>query len=250
MSDGGGAPRRKALIEVRHVSKIYKTGTKVSALSSLSLEFQSGEFTAIAGPSGSGKSTLLNLLGTLDTPTQGEIYFEGRRISDLPPEQTADFRLRMLGFIFQAYNLIPVLTAVENTEYPLILQDAPPAERRARAMEALKSVGLEALADRRPDMLSGGQQQRVAVARSMVHRPRVVLADEPTANLDSKTAAALMDLMQSLNREHGLTFIFSSHDPVVLSRATRVVHIRDGRLVDPSEAHPAPERKPDPDGVA
>jgi putative ABC transport system ATP-binding protein len=250
MSDGQGHshPGHKPLIEVRHLSKVYKAGTKVPALTGLNLEFHAREFTAIAGPSGSGKSTLLNLIGTLDTPTQGEILFEGRKVSDLSAEETADFRLRQLGFIFQAYNLIPVLTAVENTEYPLVLQGVAAKERRARAMDALQSVGLETMAHRRPDMLSGGQQQRVAVARSMIHRPMVVLADEPTANLDSKTAASLMDLMQELNRDSGLTFIFSSHDPVVLSRATRVVHIRDGRLVDPSEAHPAPERRPD--GVA
>ncbi len=238
MFDGGTHPH--PLIEVRHVTKVYKSGTKVSALSGLSLEFQSGEFTAIAGPSGSGKSTLLNLIGTLDAPTHGEIFHGGRKVTGLTPEELADFRLRHLGFIFQAYNLIPVLSAVENTEYPLVLQKVPAHERRARAMEALRSVGLESLAHRRPDALSGGQQQRVAVARSMVHRPMVVLADEPTANLDSKTAASLLDLMQGLNREQGLTFIFSSHDPAVLSRATRVVHIHDGKLAD----------SPAPDGVA
>ncbi len=220
------------LIELRHVSKVYKAGTKVPALTGVSLSFSAGEFSAIAGPSGSGKSTLLNLIGTLDAPTSGEIFFEGRRVSDLGPQQTADFRMRSLGFIFQAYNLIPVLSAVENAEYPLVLQGAPSGERRARALEALRWVGLEALAHRRPDMLSGGQQQRVAVARSIVHRPSVVLADEPTANLDSKTAVALLELMQGLNAEHGITFIFSSHDPAVLSRARRVVPIRDGRLVD------------------
>ena len=225
-------PSHTPLIELRHVSKVYKAATKVPALTGVSLAFQAGEFSAIAGPSGSGKSTLLNLIGTLDAPTSGEIFFEGRRISDLPPERTADFRMRALGFIFQAYNLIPVLSAVENAEYPLVLQGAPKAERRARAMEALRWVGLETMAHRRPDMLSGGQQQRVAVARSIVHRPSVVLADEPTANLDSKTAVALLELMQGLNADHGITFIFSSHDPAVLSRARRLVSIRDGRLVD------------------
>ncbi len=225
------------LIQLRHVTKIYRSGTKVSALTSLSLEFAAGEFSAIAGPSGSGKSTLLNLIGTLDRPTQGEVLYQGRRVSDLGAEETADFRLRTLGFVFQAFNLIPVLTAVENTEYPLVLQGLPKPERRARALEALRWVGLEGLALRRPDMLSGGQQQRVAVARSIIHRPMVVLADEPTANLDSKTASSLLDLMESLNREHGITFIFSSHDPTVLSRARRVVHLHDGRLSDPHEAH-------------
>jgi putative ABC transport system ATP-binding protein len=239
MFDGDGGHKEHPLIEVRRVSKEYRTATKVAALTSLSLEFQSGEFTAIAGPSGSGKSTLLNLIGTLDEPTHGEILHQGRKVTGLSPEELSDFRLCKLGFIFQAYNLIPVLTAVENTEYPMVLQGVPADERRARAMDALKSVGLEALAHRRPDALSGGQQQRVAVARSMVHRPTVVLADEPTANLDSKTSASLLDLMQGLNRDHGLTFIFSSHDPAVLSRATRVIHIRDGRLVDDAEARAA-----------
>ena len=218
------------LISAHRVSKVYDGGAKTPAISDLSVDFFPGEFAALAGPSGSGKSTLLNLIGTLDQPTHGEIRFEGRVVSGLSPEDLAEFRMFNLGFVFQAYNLIPVLSAVENTEYPLVLQGAPKAERRARAHEALKWVGLEALAERRPDMLSGGQQQRVAVARSIVHRPKVVLADEPTANLDSKTAASLLDLMQGLNREHGITFIFSSHDPAVLSRASRIVPIRDGRL--------------------
>jgi putative ABC transport system ATP-binding protein len=174
--------------------------------------------------------------------------FDGRCVSSLSPQDAADFRLPSLGFIFQAYNLIPVLTAVENVEYPMVLQRLPHAQRRAKALEALDWVGLKDLADRMPAKLSGGQQQRVAVARAIAHRPMVVLADEPTANLDSKTSAALLDLMLKLNKEHNITFLFSSHDPVVLSRARRVVHIRDGRLVDPSEAVPAAERR-DPDGV-
>ncbi len=226
------------LIEVRGVTKVYKSGTKVAALSRLSLSFSRGEFTAIAGPSGSGKSTLLNIIGTIDAPTEGEVLYEGRNVSALSADASADFRLRGLGFIFQAYNLIPVLTAEENVEYPLVLQGVTKAERRARAREALGWVGLQDLGERRPDKLSGGQQQRVAVARAIAHRPMVVLADEPTANLDSKTAAQLLDLMLGLNKEHGITFIFSSHDPAVLSRARRVVHIRDGCLVDPSEAAP------------
>lgn len=227
------------LIEVRRVTKVYAHSAKVSALNGLSLSFSAGEFTAVAGPSGSGKSTLLNLIGTLDRPTHGEIFYEGRRVSDLPEEELADFRLRNLGFVFQAYNLIPVLTAVENAEYPLVLQGVPRAPRRERSLEVLRWVGIEGLAHRRPDLLSGGQQQRVAVARAIVHRPLVVLADEPTANLDSKTAASLLDLMQGLNRAHGITFIFSSHDPAVLSRASRVVQIRDGKLADcaPLAAH-------------
>ena len=227
------------LIEVRGVSKIYRQGSNLAALNHLSVEFTQGEFTAIAGPSGSGKSTLLNLVGTLDAPTEGEILYEGRQVSQLSADELADFRLRSLGFIFQAYNLIPVLTAQENVEYPLVLQGVEKAARRRRSLEALDAVGLKGFANRRPDALSGGQQQRVAVARSIVHAPKVVLADEPTANLDSKTAAGLLDLMVALNRDKGVTFIFSSHDPAVLERARRVVHIRDGRLVAPEEAHPS-----------
>jgi len=223
------------LISARHVTKTYTTGAaknaaKVTALTSVSLDFQAGEFSAIAGPSGSGKSTLLNIIGTLDAPNSGEVLYEGRQVSHLPPPEAADFRLRSLGFIFQAYNLIPVLTAVENVEYPLVLQGVSAAQRRARALEVMGWVGLETMANRRPNLLSGGQQQRVAVARSIVHRPMVVLADEPTANLDSKTAASLLDLMESLNQERNITFVFSSHDPAVLSRARRVIHLHDGKL--------------------
>jgi putative ABC transport system ATP-binding protein len=203
---------------------------KVTAVKNLSLDFTPGEFTAIAGPSGSGKSTLLNLIGTIDTPTHGEVRYEGRKVSHLAEDALAEFRLRTLGFVFQSYNLIPVLTALENVEYILRLQKVGPAERRERAHEALRSVGIAPLADRRPDQLSGGQQQRVAVARAIVHRPSVVLADEPTANLDSKTAASLMDLMQNLNEERRITFIFSSHDELVLSRARRVIRLHDGSL--------------------
>ncbi|MBI5622987.1 MAG: ABC transporter ATP-binding protein [Elusimicrobia bacterium] len=218
------------LIELRNVGKVYDGGSKTAAVSELSLEFRSGEFSAIAGPSGSGKTTLLNIIGTIDRPTHGEVRYAGRRVSHLGREEAADFRLRSLGFVFQSNNLIPVLTALENVEYPLILQEVPKEERRRRSLSALAWVGLEAFASRRPDHLSGGQQQRVAVARAIVHRPMVVLADEPTANLDSKTAASLLDVMEALNRDHGVTFIFSSHDSAVLDRARRTVRIRDGRL--------------------
>jgi len=212
------------------VEKIYPGGAKVAAVRGVDLQVARGEFAALAGPSGSGKSTLLNLIGTLDRPTKGEIVHDGRVVTRLDSDQLADFRLGALGFVFQAYNLIPVLTAAENVEYPLILRGVGAKERRDAALEALKHVGLENYAHRRPDLLSGGQQQRVAVARAIVHRPALVLADEPTANLDSKTGAALLDLMQSLNAEHGVTFLFSSHDPAVLSRARRVVHLQDGEL--------------------
>lgn len=219
-----------ALVEVHGVDKVYPGGTKIAAVHGVDLKIERGEFTALAGPSGSGKSTLLNLIGTLDRPTKGDIVHEGRVVTRLPADQLADFRLRALGFVFQAYNLIPVLTTVENVEYPLVLQGVGPKERRDAAHEALKWVGLENYADRRPDLLSGGQQQRVAVARAIIHRPGLILADEPTANLDSKTGAALLDLMQTLNADHGITFLFSSHDPAVLSRARRVVHLLDGEL--------------------
>ncbi len=218
------------LIKVKSVSKVYEGALDVSALRSVSLEISRGEFTALAGPSGSGKSTLLNIIGTLDIPTKGEVLYEGRHVSALNESELADFRLCSLGFIFQAYNLIPVLTAFENVEYVLSLQGIPSAERRERAYEALGWVGLTPEADRRPDLLSGGQQQRVAVARALVHRPMVVLADEPTANLDSKTADSLLELMARLNEERGATFLFSSHDPRVLKSARRVIEIRDGRI--------------------
>ncbi|MBI5203149.1 MAG: ABC transporter ATP-binding protein [Elusimicrobia bacterium] len=229
----------ETLIELKQVSKVYRPKVKaafsdaapgVIAIEKLDLAFSKGEFSAIAGPSGSGKSTLLNLIGTIDAPTDGTIAFRGKTVTNLDENALADFRLHQLGFVFQAYNLIPVLTAAENVEYPLALQGVSRAERRARAIEALSWVGLDGLADRRPDLLSGGQQQRVAVARAIVHRPAVVLADEPTANLDSKTAASLLDMMLDLNKKHGITFIFSSHDPTVLSRARRVIHLQDGRL--------------------
>ncbi len=221
------------LIQVKNVTKVYKMGAanlSVTALKQVSMEFARGEFSAIAGPSGSGKSTILNIIGTIDTPTHGDIFYEGRRVFNMTENQLADFRLHSLGFIFQAYNLIAVLTARENVEYVLALQGVSKEERAERAYEVLKWVGLTPQADRRPDLLSGGQQQRVAVARSIVHRPIVVLADEPTANLDSKTADSLLDLMLGLNKERGVTFIFSSHDPKVLNRARRVIEISDGQL--------------------
>ena len=218
------------LVEVRAVEKVYPGSSKVAAVRGVDLKIDRGEFACLAGPSGSGKSTLLNLIGTLDRPTKGEILYEGSVVSRLDVDGLADFRLRTLGFVFQSYNLIPVLTARENVEYPLVLQGVGAEERERAAHEALKWVGLETYADRRPDLLSGGQQQRVAVARAIVHRPALVLADEPTANLDSKTGAALLDLMQSLNREHGVTFLFSSHDQAVLARARRIIHLLDGAL--------------------
>ena len=219
------------LVQTAGAEKVYAAGSKVAALKGVDLIVARGEFTALAGPSGSGKSTLLNLIGTLDQPTKGTISYDGRVVSGLDVDALSDFRLHSLGFVFQSYNLIPVLTAVENVEYPLVLQGRDPGERRRLAHEALRMVGLEHYADRRPDLLSGGQQQRVAVARAIVHRPSLVLADEPTANLDSKTGAQLLDLMQGLNKDHGITFLFSSHDGAVLERARHVVRLQDGELL-------------------
>jgi putative ABC transport system ATP-binding protein len=218
------------LVETHRVEKIYPGGSKVAALRGVDLTVARGEFTALAGPSGSGKSTLLNLIGTLDQPTKGTVSYDGRVVSGLDADALSDFRLASLGFVFQSYNLIPVLTAVENVEYPLVLKGVEAAERRRLAREALHWVHLDDYADRRPDLLSGGQQQRVAVARAIVTRPALVLADEPTANLDSKTGAALLDLMEGLNKDHGITFLFSSHDHAVLERARRVVRLQDGEL--------------------
>ncbi|HXT02057.1 MAG TPA: ABC transporter ATP-binding protein, partial [Elusimicrobiota bacterium] len=215
--------RAHPLVEVRGVEKVYPGSAKVAAVRGVDLKIDRGDFACLAGPSGSGKSTLLNLIGTLDRPTKGEILYDGSVVSKLDVDGLADFRLHTLGFVFQSYNLIPVLTARENVEYPLVLQGVGAEERERAAHEALKWVGLETFANRRPDLLSGGQQQRVAVARAIVHRPALVLADEPTANLDSKTGAALLDLMETLNREHGVTFLFSSHDQAVLARARRVI---------------------------
>ncbi len=219
------------ILEAQGVSKIYETrGVETRALEGIDLVIDEGEFTALAGPSGSGKTTLLNLLGALDEPTAGRVRLDGENLADLGPAKLSELRLRKLGFVFQAYNLIPVFSAAENVEFVMELQGIPAAERRKRATELLAQVELEGLGDKRPLEMSGGQQQRVAVARALASRPRIILADEPTANLDSKTAIRLLDLMVSLNREGGTTFLFSSHDPLVLERARRRVWLRDGGI--------------------
>ena len=200
------------------------------ALDHLSLTILPAEFTAVAGPSGCGKTTLLNVLGTLDAPTEGRALVEGEDTSRLSEAARSRLRLEKLGFIFQAYNLIPVLTATENVEFVLLLQGVPARERRWRARELLADLGLADLLDKRPPEMSGGQQQRVAVARAIASRPRIVLADEPTANLDSHTAEALLDLMATMNEERGVTFLFSTHDPRVMARARRVIHLLDGQV--------------------
>ena len=225
--DNGSQP----LIRLETVSKVFVTDeVETHALAGIHIDVAKGEYLSIAGPSGCGKSTLLAILGLLDTPTDGMYYLNGKPVTGLKLSERARIRNREIGFIFQAFNLIGDLTVYENVELPLTYRGMPAAERKQRANEALEKVGMGHRAKHLPSQLSGGQQQRVAVARSIVHRPMVVLADEPTANLDSKTAASLLDLMQGLNQERGITFVFSSHDPAVLSRARRVIYLHDGKL--------------------
>ncbi len=221
-----------ALVEARNLHKVYKAdGVETPALRGVDLTVQAGEFTAIAGPSGSGKSTLLHLLGGLDRPTDGEVWLDGQRLDDKNAVERARIRLWKVGFVFQAYNLIPVLTALENAAFVLELRGRPPAERRQRALAALAELEMGGYAERRPNQLSGGQQQRVAVARALAAEPAVIFADEPTANLDSKTGLALIEYMKRLNREKGLTFVFSTHDPRLLEHVRRVVRLEDGRVI-------------------
>ena len=219
------------IVEARGVRKIYDTrGVETLALDGVDLDIEEGEFSALAGPSGSGKTTLLNLLGGLDVPTAGTVELDGQELGALSAAALASLRLHKLGFVFQAYNLIPVFTARENVEFVMQLQGVPAAERRRRAVEILAEVGLVGLEEKRPLEMSGGQQQRVAVGRAVASRPRLVLADEPTANLDSETARKLIEMMEALNREHRVTFLFSTHDPLVMEAARRVVRLRDGRV--------------------
>ena len=218
----------KILVDAKEVTKIYKTGeVEAQALRGVNLQVHEGEFTAIVGPSGSGKTTLLNLIGALDVATDGKLTVLGNDISKLSRRQRADLRLHSLGFVFQAYNLVPVLTAKENVEFVLELQGAD-HNRGQQAREILEELGLKQFADRRPRELSGGQQQRVAVARAVVSRPKLMLADEPTANLDGENAEILLKMMLALNKSHGITFIFSTHDPRVVTYARRVVTLVDG----------------------
>jgi len=221
-----------SLIEVKNASKIYVSGKiETKALDDVSLKIEPGEFAVLAGPSGSGKTTLLNLIGGLDSPTRGEVYLEGQALHQLNAKQLTQVRLHKIGFVFQAYNLIPVLTAIENVEYIMLLQKRDPKERRAKALEILKEVGLKDYVNRRPTEMSGGQQQRVAVARAIASEPKLILADEPTANLDSTTANKLLDLMQELNEKKAITFVFSTHDQKIIDRAKRIVRLEDGKIV-------------------
>ena len=224
------------LFEVKNLKKTYQIGDiKTHALRGVDLTIDKGEFTAIAGPSGSGKSTLLHLMGDLDKPTSGEIYLNGQRIDQLDKKEGAAMRLDKLGFVFQAYNLIPVLTALENAAFVLELQGVNKKEREARALESLRALGMEEFKDRRPNQLSGGQQQRVAVARAFAAEPDIILADEPTANLDSKSGGDLIELMKRLNEEQGVTFVFSTHDPRLLAHVKRTVNLEDGQVVNAEE---------------
>jgi putative ABC transport system ATP-binding protein len=228
--------RAEPVIRAEGLTKIYRTGeVEVQALQSVDLTVDRGEFTAIAGPSGSGKTTLLNLISGLDRPTGGRVLLAGKPISQMSGGELSDFRRDHIGFIFQSYNLIPVLKVSENVEYVMLLQGVSTRDRLERVAEILVEVGLEGMEDRKPAQLSGGQQQRVAVARAMVSRPNLILADEPTANLDSATGGALLDMMRDLNEKRGMTFVFSSHDRMIMERARRLVSLKDGRI-DADEA--------------
>lgn len=219
----------ETLIQLEQVGMVYRAGElEVQALSQVDLRIDRGEFTVIAGPSGSGKSTLLNLISGLDLPTVGTVSLGGQALNNMSGAELSDFRRDHIGFVFQAYNLIPVLSARENIEYVMLLQGVPVVERGRRVAAILTEVGLAGMEERRPAQLSGGQQQRVAVARAVVTEPDIVLADEPTANLDSATGAALLELMQTLNRQRGTTFIFSTHDQMIIEQAHRVVTLKDG----------------------
>lgn len=222
-----------ALIDVRDVHRTFYQGEiEVRALRGIDLQVQEGEFATLAGASGSGKTTLLNQIGCLDRPTKGKVFVDGTEVSAFNKTEAAEFRLRKIGFVFQAYNLIPVLSAYENAEFVMMLAGVDAGERKKRVEGLLSEVGLDGMFDRRPHELSGGQQQRVAVVRALAGHPAVVLADEPTANLDSETSGELLDLMAHLNQEQGVTFLFSSHDPEVLERSRRVIWLDSGKVVD------------------
>jgi len=228
------------IVECRHIRKTYHQGKlAIKALNGIDLDIEKGSFTAVAGPSGSGKTTLLNIIGGLDIADTGSVILNGNLIQEMNQSDLADLRLHNVGFVFQSYNLIPVLSALENVEFVMLLQGVPKAERREKARAILDDVGLEGRYDRRPAELSGGQQQRVAVARAIVSDPAIVLADEPTANLDSKTGMDLLEMMREMNETKDVTFVFSTHDNMVMDHARRLIRIRDGRVVEdgpPTEA--------------
>jgi putative ABC transport system ATP-binding protein len=219
------------IIEVKNLYKVYKeTEIEVNAINGIDLCFDEGEFTAIVGPSGSGKTTLLNIIGGLDKPTNGEVIIDNINLKDLTPSKLIDFRMNNIGFVFQSYNLIPVLSAWENVEFIMHLQGRPKSERDKRTKELLEAVGLADRLNSRPGKLSGGQQQRVAVARALASKPKFILADEPTANLDSRSTENLLNIMEKLNREERISFIFSTHDARVVNKARRVITIEDGKV--------------------
>ena len=219
------------IVELQDLHKHYQQGElEVKAVDNVSLTIEKGDFAALCGPSGSGKTSILNLIGGLDSVTSGKVILEGTDLSALKNGELAEIRKNRIGFVFQAYNLIPVMTAYENAAFVLDLQGVDPAVSRIQVMKTMADVGLAGLEDRRPDQMSGGQQQRVAIARAIVTQPAIVLADEPTANVDSKTAESLLDLMETLNREQGVTFLFSTHDQHVMDRAKRIIHILDGQV--------------------
>ena len=221
------------IVEATHITRTFQQGDiAVQALTDVSLSIEKGGFVALAGPSGSGKTTLLNIIGGLDTPDSGSIVLDGNAFEDMSRSQLADLRLHRVGFVFQAYNLIPVLSALENVEYVMLLQGVPEKERHDRARSILDDVGLENRYHRRPHELSGGQQQRVAVARAIVSNPSIVLADEPTANLDSETGKGLLEIMKDMNHRKNVTFVFSTHDGMVMDYARRLIRIRDGQVED------------------
>lgn len=220
------------MIQANNIHKTYNDGkVQVHALRGIDIEIKEGEFTAIVGPSGSGKTTLLNIIGGLDAPTLGEVHIGDTNIAQLSENELIDFRLNHIGFVFQSYNLIPVLTAKENVEFLMLLQKRDEAERNERTTKLLKAVGLEDQINKKPNEMSGGQQQRVAVARALASKPDFVLADEPTANLDSKSTANLLDIMLRLNDEENITFVFSTHDQRVIDRAKRVITVEDGKIL-------------------
>ena len=220
-----------AAVRLQAVSRIYaQERVSVTALDAIDLEIRAGDFAVLVGPSGSGKTTLLNVIGGLDRPTSGRVWVGDTETTGLSKSQLAQVRLTKVGFVFQQFNLIPVLCALENVEYVMLLQGVDEPTRRQRSLSLLKQLGLEGLEHRLPGELSGGQQQRVAVARAIAAEPTIVLPDEPTANLDSKAGAALMDLMRTLNETKGITFVFSTHDPMVVERARRVIRLKDGRI--------------------
>jgi len=221
-----------SIISTKNIFKTYSNGkVQVNALNGVSVNIEQGEFTAIVGPSGSGKTTLLNVIGGLDQATSGSVNIDGTEITQLNDNALIDFRLKNIGFVFQAYNLIPVLTAKENVEFIMLLQNRDKKERDKRSSSLLKAVGLEEQTNKRPNEMSGGQQQRVAVARALASKPRFVLADEPTANLDSQSTTNLLDIMARLNKEEDITFVFSTHDQRVIDRARRVITLEDGKTI-------------------